>query len=196
AISDVYTTAADANNTALDASYGNGGDEGLYPFVGPGDGNGPWEWIDTAVVQAEAPLFGPDASVCIANMLAGNPVYQAIGQTAGRLRALTFIDTIQGYLTPRLYRVLVEAPSAIEDINENSVTIYPNPAEGVINFRSTSTNPINGIDFYTTTGQLVKQVANVASGTYTVSDLNLPTGMYIVNVHFDNGTATKKVVIK
>jgi len=196
AISDVYTTAADANNLGLDATYGNGGDEGLYPFVGAADGNGPWEFISNAQVGVEAPLYGADSATCVDNIYASNPVYQALGEATGRLRALGFCDTIQGYLSPRLYRVLVEAPSALNEVVEIPVKIFPNPSEGVINFVSSTNNPINGISFYTTTGQLVKETGNIASGTYTVSDLNLPAGMYIVNVHFNNGITTKKVVIK
>jgi hypothetical protein len=196
AISDVYTTAADANNVGLDATYGNAGDEGLYPFVGAGDGNGPWEFISNAQVGVEAPLYGADSTTCVDNIYAGNPVYQAMGEAAGRLRALGFCDTIQGYLSPRLFRVLVETPSALNEINVNSVNIFPNPAKGVINFISNANNPITGVSFYTTTGQLIRQEGNIASGTYTISDLNLPTGMYIVNVHFDNGITTKKVVIR
>jgi len=196
AITDVYTTTANTNNAGLDATYGNGGDEGLYPFVGAANGNGPWEFWDDATVTAEAPLLGQDPAVILANGYASNPVYQALGPVAGRARALSYNDTIQGYLSPRLYRVLVETPSSLEDIEESNVSIFPNPTNGVINFVSSTNNLINGISFYTTTGQLVKETGNIASGTYTVNDLNLPVGMYIVNVHFNNGITTKKVVIK
>lgn len=196
AITDVYTTVANNNNASLDGTYGNGGDEGLFPFVGAADGNGPWEWWSNAQVGMEAPLFGADSATCVDNGYAGNPVYQALGEVAGRARALTFVDTIQGYLSPRLYRVLVETPSSLNEIDANSVSIYPNPASETINFVSKLNNQITGISFYTATGQLIRQENNVGSELYTVNGLDLPAGMYIVNIHFDNGIATKKLMIR
>ena len=41
-------------------TYGNAGDEGLFAFEGAANGNGPWEWIDTAAVKAEAVAWGQD----------------------------------------------------------------------------------------------------------------------------------------
>jgi len=196
AISDAYTTAANNNNTMMDATWGNDGDEGLYPFVGVADGNGPWEWWSNAQVGTEAPLFGADSATCVDNGYAGNPVYQALGETAGRMRALTFVDTIQGYLSPRLYRVLIETPSAVGEITTPEVNIFPNPSAGVVNFVSGANNPITGIEFYTTTGKLVLQKRNIKSGFYSVSDLDLSPGMYIVNVHFIDGLVTKKLIVK
>lgn len=201
AITDVYTTAADANNTAMDATWGNDGDEGLYPFVGPADGNGPWEWWSNAVAgPATTALmaFGaPDSATCVNNGYAGNPMYAGLGEVAGRLRALTFVDTIQGYLSPRLYRVLIEnTPSEVGEMNEVDVSIYPNPSTGALNLVSKGNNPIEKVEFYSTSGQLVRQENKIGSGLYTISELNLAAGMYIVNVHFNDGLVTKKLMIR
>ena len=201
AISDVYTTAANANNTALDATWGNAGDEGLYPFVGIADGNGPWEWWSNAVVGAETtalmPFGAPDSATCVNNGYASNPVYQALGEVGGRLRALTFIDTIQGYISPRLYRVLIEnTPSEVDELNDVDVSIYPNPSNGELNLVSNGNNPIERVDFYSTTGQLMRQETKIGSGLYSISELNLSAGLYIVNAHFEDGLVTKKLIIK
>lgn len=198
AISDVWTTAADGYNTYLDGTYGNGGDEGLYPFVGAADGNGPWEWWSNAQVGMEAHLYGADSATCVDNSYAGNPAYQFLGETNGRLRALSFVDTIQGYLSPRLFRVLVEPAGGvgINEITTSSVVIYPNPSNGEINFISNVNETINRIDFYSTTGKLIKQENNIRSSSYSSGDLGLSSGMYLVNVHFDAGIVTKKIIIK
>jgi hypothetical protein len=201
AITDVYTTAANANNTAMDATWGNDGDEGLYPFVGLADGNGPWEWWSNAVAgPATTALmaFGaPDSATCVDNGYAGNPMYAGLGEVAGRLRALTFVDTIQGYLSPRLYRVLIENTlSTVGEVNEVDVSIYPNPSTGALNLVSKGNNPIEKVEFYSTSGQLVRQENKIGSGLYTISELDLAAGMYIVNVHFNDGLVTKKLMIR
>ncbi|MDA8715013.1 T9SS type A sorting domain-containing protein [Flavobacteriales bacterium] len=197
AITDSYTTAADGYNTYLDGTYGNGGDEGLYPFVGVADGNGPWEWWSNAQVGIEAPLYGADSATCVSNSYASNPVYEFLGEATGRLRALGFVDTIQGYLAPRLYRVLIEnTPSEIDEMRDLDVSIYPNPSNGSINFISKGNTPINRIDFYATTGKLIRQESNIGADIYTNSNLNLSSGMYIVNVHFDSGIVTKKIIVR
>ena len=173
----------------------------MYPFVGIADGNGPWEWWSNAVVGAETtalmPFGAPDSATCVNNGYASNPVYQALGEVGGRLRALTFIDTIQGYLSPRLYRVLIEnTPSEVDELNDLDVSIYPNPSNGELNLVSNGNNPIERVDFYSTTGQLMRQETKIGSGLYTISELNLSAGMYIVNVHFEDGLVTKKLIIK
>ena len=142
--------------------------------------------------------FGaPDSATCVTNGYAGNPVYQALGEAAGRLRALTFVDTIQGYLSPRLYRVLIEnTPSTVGEMNEVDVSIYPNPSTGSLNLVSKGNNPIEKVEFYSTAGQLVRQENKIGSGLYTISELNLAAGMYIVNVHFNDGLVTKKLMIR
>lgn len=197
AITDAFTTAADAFNTANDATYGNGGDEGLYPFPGVADGNGPWEWFDEAVAGAGATAFGQDSATIVNNTYAGNPVYQALGPVAGKARAMTFIDTIVGYTSPRLYRVLFEANGVGIDENVQSrVDVYPNPASNVISFVAAQNNSIRGINFLNAAGQIVRREANLNDETVTITDLNLPTGIYFANIQFDNGITTKKIIIE
>ena len=76
AITDVYTTRANDFNTANDATYGNAGDEGLFAFEGAANGNGPWEWLDTAAAKAEAAAWGQDGDVILGNFYAANPVFE------------------------------------------------------------------------------------------------------------------------
>ena len=103
-ISDVYTTAANVNN---------GGLEGLNMFITPPpsttpnafgeleeEQSSPWDWWDNAAydamfqaVNSAPPGYGA------ANSLLGNPNMSAIN---GNL----YLDTVQGYLNPRMYEVL------------------------------------------------------------------------------------------
>jgi len=200
AITDVYTTRADAFNTAYDATYGNAGDEGLFAFEGAANGNGPWEWLDTALVKAEAVAWGQDGDVVLDNFYASNPmfeyIYENFGYGAARARAIAYCDTIQGYLSPRLYRGLLEQPFSVEEYAATEVSIYPNPATDNIAFVSEDNNPITSIIFYSVEGKAVRTESNINTTNVVISNLDLPKGIYIASVRFKEGTTTKKVVIK
>jgi len=202
AITDAYTTQADSYNTALDGTYGNAGNEGLYTFVGAANGNGPWEFWDDATVTAEVNFINSalgttmDPVAILANGYASNPMYQALGPVAGQARAMAYLDTIQGYLAPRLYRGLLEQPFSVEEFSTIEVSVYPNPASDQITFVSEDSNPISSILFYSLEGKVVRTESNINATNIVISNLDLPKGIYFATVRFKEGTTTKKVVIK
>ena len=101
---DVYTTAANVNNS---------GYEGLNVFLTPvpstapnaygesyEEEGSPWDWWDNATYDAMfQAVNGAPAGYGAANSLLGNPDMSA---TKGR----AYIDTVQGYLNPRIYAAL------------------------------------------------------------------------------------------
>ena len=200
AMTDVYTASADAFNTTYDGIYGNGGDEGLFAFAGAANGNGPWEWLDTAAVKVEAAAWGQDGDVIIDNFYASNPIfeyyYQTAGYAAARSRAIAYCDTIQGYLSPRLYRSLLEQPFSVAEFAATGVSVYPNPATDNITFMSEANNPISSILFYTLDGKVVRTEANINATNVVISNIDLPRGIYFANVRFKKGTTVKKIVIQ
>jgi len=200
AITDVYTTRANAFNTAYDGTYGNAGDEGLFAFEGAANGNGPWEWLDTVATKAEAVAWGQDGDVILGNFYAANPMFEYLYVTYGyayaRDRAIAYCDTIQGYLSPRLYRGLLEQPFSVEEFSATEVSVYPNPATDQISFVSEDSNPISSILFYSLEGKVVRTESNINATNIVVSNLDLPKGIYFASVRFKEGTTVKKVVIK
>ena len=104
AFTDVYTTAANVNNS---------GYEGLNVFLTPvpstapnafgesyEEEGSPWDWWDNATYDAMfQAVNGAPAGYGAANSLLGNPDMSA---TKGR----AYIDTVQGYLNPRIYAAL------------------------------------------------------------------------------------------
>lgn len=196
-ITDAFTSAANAYNNALNATYGNGGGEGLFPITGLADGNGPWEWWDDASVIAEAPAWGQDGNACITNGYAANPMYQALGPVAGRTRAMAFIDTIHGYITPRLYRVFFEQSIGIDEVSlENKISMYPNPTHDVVTFVSNGNSPINGIEIYNTTGSLIRNNVGLNTKNYPINTTEFSPGIYIVNILMEEGMITRKLIIQ
>jgi hypothetical protein len=97
------------NNYTVGNNY-----EGLYTFVTPTpnatpnaynqawtEAGAPWDWWDNALFEAQSQAVnGPaPAGYFAANSILGNPNMSAI---KGNL----YLDTIQGYLNPRIYEVL------------------------------------------------------------------------------------------
>ena len=192
---DPITQAANAHNNALDGTWGNGGDEGLFPFTGAANGNGPWEWWDDATVTAGAMALGQDASMILANSYAGNPVYQMLGPVAGKARAMAYIDTIQGYIAPRLFRQLFTV--GVDELDlDNSIVVYPNPiaGQGTVTVSANEGRQILAVEVFNMTGQLVFSEPNLKQNTYNFSQANLNKGIYFVNVHMEEGIATKKLI--
>ena len=194
-ISDAFTARANAVNDAYDATYGNGGNEGLLAFEGLADGNGPWEFWDDATATAGAIALGQDPVVILGNTYAGNPVYQALGPVAGKARAMAFIDSIIGYTAPRLYRVLFEQPDGMEEGGEQvQVTLYPNPAKERFYILTGSAVNIRAIELVDLAGKQKAHIQDLNTPEYALSTTGLPEGIYFVRITTDKGFVTKKWV--
>ena len=77
----------------------------------------------------------------------------------------------------------------IDEVEENSVNIYPNPANNVINVNATSN--ISNVEVYTIAGQKVGDFT-VNSNHSAISTSNLTSGLYLMKIHTENGEINKK----
>lgn len=200
-ISDVYTTAANVNN---------GGLEGLYVFKTPApsttpnvfgeleeEQGSPWDWWDNVTygIQAEVVNGIPgltSPAYFEANALLGNPNMSA---TNGNL----YLDTVQGYLNPRMYEVLdlanhVPIISGINDIEGTLVDIYPNPANNVLNIVSYTVG-IENIYIYSTNGQLVLD-NEVNANQIILNTSTLSKGVYIIDIKSKETSIKRKLIIE
>lgn len=175
----------------------NEGNEGLFPITAPANSSGPWEWWDsTAVVNGCAALGIDQAGAYqrIANGYASNPVYQALGTVAGRARALAYIDTLQGFVTPRMYRAL----ELNVGIDENStiaqgVEVFPNPANDRVTFTSTA-SAILSYEVFDVNGRLVR-TAQVNNNTAVMDRQGLKAGAYSVQLRLKEGNVVRKLML-
>ena len=77
----------------------------------------------------------------------------------------------------------------INEVEENFVSVYPNPANNVINVNATSN--ISNVEVYTITGQKVGDFT--ANSTHTaINTSNLTRGLYLMQIHTENGIINKK----
>ncbi|MBP5649964.1 MAG: choice-of-anchor J domain-containing protein [Bacteroidales bacterium] len=85
--------------------------------------------------------------------------------------------------------VSITAGVGIADAENNNVSVYPNPANNVINVNSTSN--ISNVEIYTITGQKVGDFTANSNHT-AISTSNLTNGLYLMRIHTENGVINKK----
>ncbi len=199
-ITDVFTTAANLNNEGL---------EGLYIFKTPSptstpNGYGesyeeqgaPWDWWDGTAYEATAQIVnagsGAPAGYFKANAILGNPNMSASKGNA-------YLDTVHGYLNPRMYEVLdlandIAIINSVDEKINNSTKIYPNPANNTLNIVNYTVG-IEKINIYNLNGQLAlnKEVNN---NQKTINISSLESGIYIVDILSKNTSVKRKLIIE
>lgn len=84
--------------------------------------------------------------------------------------------------------------ASVNDVLASKFTVYPNPANNVINLANAENILVNGVVITDLNGRTVKNVSynGVTEAQINVSDL--AAGMYMMTVSSDKGTMTKKIV--
>lgn len=148
--------------------------DGLYPFYG--QGFEPWNWYAT------------------------NP---SINPTASMPKAMAYIDTIVGYATPRLYRLMIDnnygEPTGIRNVTESvEMSVYPNPAANELNVvANTLQKPMSSVKLTDLSGRLVKEMNDINGYHTQISVSTLTPGTYVMTVQLTDGlTSSTKVVIE
>ena len=201
---DVYTTKANANNPNL---------PGLYTFKTPAPGanmsctgpsanpqvewGAPWDWWNEPVFIGSYDAYCGCSlgSVLACTMRRENPDMSA---TKGR----TYLDTIQGFLNPRLVCALNLAGcvsiAGMSELNNNSqVSIYPNPASSEINFQTAAGNTISSIVLFDASGRAVFRKEGINASSYRLDRKQLAAGLYLTSIELENKTLlTQKLVIE
>lgn len=198
---DVYTTRANMLND---------GYEGLFPFVTPAPGTGtctgtdaeteqgsPWDWWNEPVFEASYNAYSSTTNGPIVNckQKLGNP---GMGPVKGR----AYIDTIQGYVAPRMVCALglpgcTPNPAGVkENAFASNVNIFPNPASSVIYFTAKGSS-IQSVELFDLTGRMVKQVSGLNATEYSIQREGLNSGLYFAKVKLNKGgVVTKRIVVE
>lgn len=203
---DPYTLAAEAAVSSSHLSYADQTElldldpamyKGLFPFIRPQiswpfQESSPWDWWDeAAVVAAASPLVGATAAQAIHdNGVSGSPTMSA---NQGR----TYLDSIHGYLAPRLRELLMQDVS-VEDadfLNVNTF-VYPNPANDYLVVKTREGIRINDIEIFDMKGSVVFTQNGLNTLSQQINGVNsLTTGLYLVKVTTDQGIISKRVLV-
>lgn len=178
-VMDDYTRAANVLNKGID---------GLFPVAGLANASGPYEWYDTARIKMlPSPPYSP--AVILAGIKASNPMHS-------RAKSMKYVDSIMGYMAPRIAVSLgLVATVGIDNTNLGSnVTLAPNPAKNqLIIHNNWETRVLTGATLVDLNGRVVREF-NV-TGIHNVYELNVPTGIYVVQLQFNDGVGSRKLMV-
>lgn len=196
---DPYTVAAEAALASSHPDLGlNPADyRGLFPFrrptiAWPFQESAPWDWWDAATVLANAsPLMGATAAqTMIDNSASGSPTMSAIQGKA-------YLDSIQGYLAPRLHHLITEGVGIAEtDFVNSNMFVYPNPANDYLVVKTNQGIRIKDVQIFDLTGKMVRTENGMNKLSHQINGIDQMTpGLYLVKVTTDQGMVTRKIFV-
>lgn len=175
--------------------------EGLFPFLKPINQlnvflneSGPWDWWDFNTL--EQVVAGYNAATG-ANLNATELHQQGVAGNPGMgpVKGLAHIDTIQGYMVPRIVTAL-DLSTGINEAEMANVNLelFPNPATDVVSVYAEG-EIIDNVELYDINGRRV-MVDQVNNDRYMLKRGNLENGMYILNLWIDGKRASSKVIFR
>lgn len=92
---------------------------------------------------------------------------------------------------------------SVEELNNIAeplkITLSPNPTEGFVLLRLNPNSELllsHNINIYSNNGVLVKSVESFSKTELQIDLSNLSSGLYLIHMHFNNGTTLTKQIIK
>lgn len=215
----VFLDAGFTDEFTVAANEDNDGFEGLFPFIVPdapepqqcitsipgapasegGPNSGPWNWYSEAWFagawdalggQPGNPITGAEAN-CI----------QRIGFPNDPAEANMYIDSIMGYLAPRMVVALnADATTAIDNDLKASTNfrLYPNPTHNrfVVSVDAAD-NPIQGMELFDVAGRRVWNQQGLNTYRHQVElGATLKPGVYMLKTRLKTGSVTNKLLIQ
>jgi len=171
--------------------------EGLFPVVRPAwpapaqEEASPWQWWDpnspiaqTVVIAGPPPITAHQASS------ASNP---DMSPTKGR----AYLDTVMGYMNPRIVCALQLGPCSLVGIDEvdggASVSVYPNPATENVNVVSEQ-GLVRRYRLLDINGRVVAS-GNPAAQRFVIERNGLNAGTYLVELELEQGRIVRKLML-
>ncbi|MEZ4802469.1 MAG: T9SS type A sorting domain-containing protein [Gelidibacter sp.] len=102
------------------------------------------------------------------------------------------ISTITSIGFPNVHIVMSVAgiPLSVDEFSISKVSISPNPTSDYVNIELHPSNSIKSVEIYSLTGQLVLK----SKSESRINISNLHSGVYMMKVITNNGTASKKLI--
>lgn len=177
----------------------NTGVEGLFPFVTPN-----WPAQNASLREEASPwqFWDPNHPLALAEVQAGVTAHMASSLSNPNMspaKARTYIDTIMGYLTPRMFAALqLGSACTFTGIDEPmsvaaGVELFPNPASDNVTISSTNAL-MRSYEVLDINGRLLR-TGTVNSDRIVLQRAGLASGAYIVKLHFDTGSVSRKLVL-
>lgn len=159
----------------------------------------PWDWWSKPVLDATVNFINNSTNppgTYNSDQIHGGGLLSNPDMSAAKGR--TYLDTIINYFSPRMMRVMQignwEALSVNENVSNNKLNVYPNPANGNVNITLGNVT-MNTIQIFDISGKLVKSVSN-AGNNFTFNTNELNNGLYLVRVQTENSVEISRLIVK
>lgn len=167
--------------------------EGMFPVLQPlasslfNNTGAPWQWWDpNGPIASDTLLAGPPVITYHMAGLASNP---NMSPQFGRM----YQDTVLGYVAPRLVYQMNLISAKEFDFNA-SVSMYPNPANDVLNIELISADlEINSFKILDNTGRTVL-AGELSDIKNRIAVDALKPGVYVISLNTDQGSASSRFI--
>jgi hypothetical protein len=179
----------------------------MYPFITPDFRveSAPWSWWGQAQLDAEIAFINANLGTNFdSDLLHNNGLLTNPDMSAEKGRA--YIDTIMMYVAPRacatfgfqecLDALGIVSVKEILDDNAVGLNLWPNPASETVYLQTDAEFPIKDIRIIDSRGLLLKSYLNIKENQFALNRGNLPPGMYIALLHFDEGTVARRIIFR
>jgi len=93
-----------------------------------------------------------------------------------------------------LDNLFVDQVLAVKDVDASNFTVYPNPANNILNVSNKVNDLINNIQIKDLTGKTVKESNFVAQSSIQMNIADIAAGVYMMTINTQQGSITKKIV--
>jgi hypothetical protein len=182
-VNDVFKSVTFIDDISATASARNGGIEGFFPFpVDDPTESSPWAY------SASSEPYGIPGTDC------------EIDSASAHI----YIDTIMQYFLPRACLALdlgcdlsnLISSTANLQAADIKLQLMPNPAQDAVYLNTDAEFTMNSIQVFDINGRLVRNYPKVQAHSFTIERGNLPPGMYVARLWFDQGIAAQKFIFK
>jgi Secretion system C-terminal sorting domain len=185
-----------------------GGVKNIYPFYTafPYEG-APWEWWDHSVMNATTSVHfsgypSPlNAYPIPANGHVADSLSMLTNPYMSASRAKAYIDTIVGFVVPRIaaqFGLATFAGTGVNEVKVNDVlSMYPNPAKEFVTVSVPSTEiKIGSVEVVDIVGRSMVN-GKVDAHSYQINTSSFNKGIYFVRITLENGNSgVKRLVIE
>ena len=196
-VDDEWTDAAKAASAAAGHDYLNG----LFPFNRPANALGrvdgsPWNWWDVDTWNA---IPHPTAGT---GQVPADATFHTIALSSNLMmspeKGRTYVDTIIGYYAPRAFLALGldSSSTSIPTLSKEQVNLVlaPNPSPGYLQLTTASDQPMQRIILRDVTGRSIHLKNNLNTSNLRWDQDGIAPGMYFMEIHFEQGKITEKVL--
>ncbi len=90
----------------------------------------------------------------------------------------------------------VEINVSISELNDEIITIYPNPSNGVVTLEIPTDWIGSSLDLFTEAGRLIRSESNLVQSIVTIDLSDLPKGIYVFVIRNKGATAHRKITLR